>query len=192
MDSQSVATLRELLQQAKASGVLGSLIQEVHDGDEGFELVSQAMTDASKRRMDSPPEGYSEDGRSSRTATQLPVTRFPQAAPKAKSRPLSVREAHLPIELPPGISDLAQWGKCLIEFGKYGGLDMAYIDLMNLAEREARAKNYVDWVRSHTNDGSTPLLKDLYHYILRYQQENGLVGTGTPYPGSATIRRFQN
>ena len=58
-----MATLHDLLQQAKAAGVLGSLVQEVHDGDEGFELVSQAMTDASKRRMDGPPEGYPEDSR---------------------------------------------------------------------------------------------------------------------------------
>ena len=191
MDSQSVATLRDLLQQAKAAGVLGSLVQEVHDGDEGFELVSQAMTDASKRRMDGPPEGYPEDSRATRVSTQLPVTRFPKAAAKAKSRPVSVLEAYANIGLPPGVPSLEQWGKCLIEFGKYGGQDMAYIDLLRLAEREARAKNYVEWVRTHTNEGSSALLKDLFHYILCYQQENGMTIVGTPYPGSSTVRRYQ-
>ena len=187
-----MATLRELMQQAKAAGVLGSLVHEVHGEDEEFELVSQAMTDASKRRMDSPPEGYPEEGRFCRASAQLPVTYVPKAAAKPKSRPITVMEATVQIELPPGIPTMAHWGKCVIEFGKYVHQDMSYIGLMGLAEREARAKNYVEWVRTHTNDGSSPQLKDLYHYIIRYQQENGSVGTGTPYPGSSIIRRFQD
>ena len=187
MDLKSVTTLRELMQQAKEAGVLGTLVHEVQGDEEGFEVVGQAMTDASKRRL----EGYPDEGRSSR---QLPVPVVPltKALAKPKSRPFTTAEMTSQIDLPEGIPTFDHWGKCVIDFGKYGGLDMTYGALMDLTQRCSRAKNYVDWVRTHTNANSTPLLKDLYYYIIRYQQENNLSTSGTPYPGSSIVRRFQD
>eukprot|EP00435_Cladocopium_sp_Y103_P017918 s926_g4.t1 len=118
----SASVLRDLLRQARDGGsiddIMALLLGDRDDAD--FELLSDgtgAMSDASKRRMTSPP------AREEREATM-------SGSEAAKKIP-SESPASFAMKLPAGIKDVDQWGKTLLEVSKfdwqYSGTETAYV-----------------------------------------------------------------
>lgn len=176
-------TLKSLLEQAKAEGMIGALLRELEkDGDLEFEMVTLdpeskssehgAMSDASKRRL---------------TAGSIDE---PVRVPSAKA--MALQQSHVSrseIPFPPGIDSLAMWGKTLIESGKYAKQNLSYEELSASGEREKQS--YCSWmVAQRHRDNLTPMVRDLVQYLTLVAETQEKAGS--VYPGSSSTRKFKD
>ena len=112
-----------------------------------IEEVKQAMSDASKRRLDSETE-WDEVSNGS----DFPILIPKSAEDKHRgSKPMSQHEM-LPkgfgIPLPTGVSTVAEWGRTIIKMKKYKDLNISYDELMKMAESNGEHHRYLQWIQS--------------------------------------------
>lgn len=171
--------LQELLNKAHAHNLFPAQNHE----DDSFTMVSQ--DDASML-----------DGFLAEQALQAYLQPQPKAMaaygrPKAKAAPYRVNpETAALVTVPDDIPDYDTWRRTVIEFGKYGGLDMTYE--MLAMDPSARAKGYCKWVTDR-RDSATGLLKDLCDFLIEFQRRNSNDGDGSQLPcipGTNRVRRI--
>eukprot|EP00435_Cladocopium_sp_Y103_P017469 s1627_g4.t1 len=158
--SSNASLLKELLIKAREDGslqhVMASLLADT--GDSGFELISEggSMSDASKRRMTSPPPCLSAD----RPEKELAMSGSTEDKNKVSSSPASFG-----MKLPTGIRSVDAWGSTLLEVGKYRSLEMSYAELASSVAQDHRA--YCSWLltQQHRVDLTAPM-KDLIRYLI--------------------------
>ena len=94
--------------------------------------------------------------------------------------------------LPPDVMDMHQWGRTVIQFGQYKGLNMTYHDLA--CSPENRAKSYVKWVTARQRSASG-LLLDLSNYLSRFIAERDAAEDaaweGPKIPGTDVPRTYK-
>ena len=158
-DVISARDLMDVLRRARAEGTLEALISSVmsESADSEFELLpggetmapsGESMTDASKRRMVTPPEkevvmaGSSDD----RTKTT--------ASPHSFG-----------MKLPAGINHVEMWGQTLIQVGKFGKDELTYEDLAS--STKGVHSSYVSWLLTQKfRLDLTPPMKDLIRFLI--------------------------
>eukprot|EP00435_Cladocopium_sp_Y103_P048346 s728_g14.t1 len=145
-----------------------------------FALVEedlQYMSDASKRRMEDPPEGFD----SRRPYLAAPKNDIVGHTPKGK-----------PICLPPGVDSVASWGRSIIQFGKFmskkGAHEFTYKEIYD-SDQEDDAR-YVRWVKGHVESGTGHLL-DFAQYIVVRDCQRDPSGQMPVIPGTSVCRRFK-
>eukprot|EP00435_Cladocopium_sp_Y103_P016050 s2207_g4.t1 len=156
---------------ARAEGSMNMVIAEVmaDHGDE-FELIpgGESLTDASKRRMLSPPESESvvsgPDGQKG----------FTGASPVSFGT-----------KMPAGIRDLEHWGKTLLVSGKYERSKMSYEEI-TASERKEHVP-YCAWMLAQRNrvDLTAPI-KDFIRYLHVKSLSESIAET---YFEDSTVRR---
>lgn len=106
---------------------MGSLLAELESEFCEFEMIDEkgdssggGMPDAAKRRL----VDHEEEGKA--PARQMPA--LTQAL--ANYGPGRSKHGALTKAYPPGVEDLEQWGKTIIETGKYGKQDLSYAELI--------------------------------------------------------------
>ena len=169
--------------------------QEILTESEGLEewgLASEgqgcAMSDASKRRMtefvghaDHPPAGYTS------LAPSPPLHPFISTV-EGDPVQLGTTKKGTMIAFPPGVADLSTWGSTILEFGKFGGIEFTYEDLMRSGEKEH--KSYVKWCVSQA-DSSEGRLRDLCLYLVAYENVTGTMEQRPVIPGTTEVRRLR-
>ena len=140
----------------------------ISDGISDFELVLQkteeigAMTDGSKRReVDDPGPSHKRPVPAYDHGNVFPVPMAPQTSSMAFTALESMTKNPLP-SLPAGVLSMDEWGRSVIQFGKFKHDYMSYEELR--ISQQPRMKDYVKWcrARSKTADGQ---LKDLISYF---------------------------
>lgn len=150
--------LKQLIKAAQTDGSITDIMHELEieepDADGGFSVVSH-MTDASKRRKESPPPR--EEVMASRDS-QSPVI------PKGKNCAADYGTA-----LPTGVPDMNIWGGTLITAGKLGNKNLSYKDLVESVDQEHQ--NYVQYLltQRHRTDLTGPV-KDLVRYCFCHSE----------------------
>ena len=166
---------KDLLRRAKAEGSLEAFVTELlSDHSDEFELIpgeenaGLSMTDASKRRMVTPPEKPEKEvvmsGGEKSVAGDFP--------------------ASYGTRLPPGIRDMAHWGKTVLASGKYEKSKFSYAEITSSIRQEHTS--YCAWMLSQKcRVDLTPPIKD----FVRYLNAKSLIDqTGDCFEGS-TVRR---
>ena len=186
--------LRSLFQKALQHGLepVEALGGFPHDDD--FELVG-AMSDASKRQLDSQYPISSKMNRKKSTSSEPDGSTEGCYVTKAMAGPYPSQfepeaESHVLPPLPPGVVSTAQWSKTKINFGKFKSRDWSYLDLLQSTEEEA--KGYVKWCMARTQSAGGDL-KDLCSFMYRYEMENshGRLRAGELIPGTGNRRVFK-
>ena len=116
--------LRELIRQAHSQGNLDEMICHASPEESDFELIPGGMTDASKRRMTSPP------------AADAELTGSDEV------KAVSAHPASFGLKIPAGVKDLDEWGQTVLSTGKYSKVGMSYKELY--ASKEKDHVSYVD------------------------------------------------
>ena len=92
------------------------------------------------------------------------------------------------VQLPPGISSVQHWGRNLFAFGKYTNTNMSYSDLYHSTVHEQIS--YVEWIRTHTKETSSPEFKDFANYVSQMDLLSGQTQS-IVIPGSQKARKFK-
>eukprot|EP00435_Cladocopium_sp_Y103_P028111 s667_g7.t1 len=107
------------------------------------------MSDASKRRQDVSPEREARvHGYGSFAQTGVPM-------PSISLESFGKTKRGMTITLPEGLSDLAMWGRSVVEFGKYAPRNCTYSELAESDEKEVLS--YLKWCKGQA-DGFCPVL----------------------------------
>ncbi|CAK9009348.1 unnamed protein product [Durusdinium trenchii] len=199
LESQEEANqLRALFRKAMQHGIepVEALGGFPHVDD--FELVG-TMSDAAKRQSDgqypvhskanrklpmpmpsTSEEVEKQDGCYATSATNLPY-------PSSSEAPLP--NSSLP-PFPPGVINTEQWGRSIINFGKYKGKNISYIELLSSTSEDMRS--YVKWCSSRQSTAGGEL-KDLTSFMRRYEMENShsALIRGELIPGTTARRSFK-
>ena len=170
------ALLRKAGYQIPNDGYSAALMAESPksgNDDKGFECVS--MSDASKRRLaavDEPPKD--DDGQS------LVKKMFSSpAGGKAVSKP----------KLPPGVEDLDQWGRTVMEKGKYAKNEYTYEELRSHTDQAVQA--YVSWLCDHLYSQMHAQFHDFVNYVNMVKVQTSSSTGAILIPGSRQIRKFK-
>eukprot|EP00435_Cladocopium_sp_Y103_P026481 s4004_g6.t1 len=139
-----------MLREARAKGSLDVMIAGLMSDptESEFELLSEpgTMSDASKRRMASPPPKLEKEHVMSGSVEQK---QHVGASPHSYG-----------LKLPMGIASVDQWGCTLLEVGKYGKEGFAYEDLASSSQ--AAHLSYCNWLLTQKfRVDLTPPIKDL-------------------------------
>ena len=151
----SASALKEMLVQARANGSLENVIAGLMSDptDSEFELLSEGgtMSDASKRRMTSPPPKLEPEKVMSGCD---PDKQHVGASPHSYG-----------MKLPTGISSVDQWGCTMLEVGKYGKEGFAYEELASSTKAPHAA--YCNWLltQKFRLDLTAPI-KDLIRFLV--------------------------
>ena len=173
----------ELLQLVRAEGSVGPLLAELESEFCEFEMIDEkggsgggAMSDAAKRRL--------VDHEEPAPTRQMPL---PTHAPGVKGSYRS-KGSSMAKTLPEGIESLEQWGKTIIETGKYGKQDLSYAELAQ--SPDTTKVKYVQWLTAQgSRSDLSPLMQDLTSYLAMYHEQGS--EAGPMFPGSAVTRKFK-
>ena len=175
--SISLDDLKAVLIQARDDGTLGALLSSVQAGPhEEFELLSEesgSMTDASKRRMTSPPVRLEAEAAMSGDNQKM-VGDSPAASGT---------------KLPRGVKSVEHWSLTLLTVGKYGKDGFTYGELFSSPHQTHRS--YVSWLltQRHRVDLTAPM-KDLIRYL---NVRSEATGSGEEcFEGSTVRRQFRD
>ncbi|CAK9010335.1 unnamed protein product [Durusdinium trenchii] len=163
----------------RKDGTMELLIAALHDesGEDlsEFELLSPSskpqgsMTDASKRRSDEV------------SSSEAPCLKQRPIAPHAGGKQPDDR-------FPPGISSLTEWGKTVLQYGKFGKADLTYAEM---ADDPAKDKSsYCTWIKSQKDRDTLHVqLRDFGKYLAARTDsaESGVIC----YPGSSLPRQMR-
>ena len=196
---QDTEAFQQIVTKAKNCGVLESLCegqQVIHAGSPSsqFSMVSSvqvSMTDAAKRRASVEIEQLQQS--SIPGGSNSMCTGYANRKGSAEvNQPVYHDETAVTekIKLPPGVPDFETWGKTRIDFGKYMGHNMSYVQLARSLSPECT--KYKTWCIQR-NQSAEGLLKDLSDFLVEYQkiesQKYGLSGSGMPFiPGTDRLR----
>ena len=153
--------LKDLLRRAKEAGSLETVTSLILSDSDDSEFVyippGEAMTDASKRRMTSPP---------AREERELAMS-GPEAEKKVGTSPASYG-----LKLPKGILNVDQWGTTVLTVGKYQKAGFSYQELYSSSRQEHQS--YCNWLMSqkHRVDLTAPF-KDFVRYLMVVSQDDG-------------------
>ena len=182
-NSEQMANVRALLSAIRQDGTMdlfkAALLEDsrLHDGDQSeFELLTPAhdhlggMSEAAKRR------GASPTGHSSPPLKQRPV--LPVESKGGDSKKL---------DFPPGIESLEDWGRCVLDVGKYGSEECTFVELATSSEKAKQS--YCSWILSQRGRSDfSAQIKDFQNYLKMREQST------TPgqlcYPGSSVPRKM--
>lgn len=140
-----------------------------------FQVIGGAMSDGSKRRVESPLNQSVAKARN----PEPPMT-MTMSTPQVSWRD----------RLPEGISSIEEWGDCIIEVGKYAKDDLSYGELVNSTLEDHR--EYVKWVLKNPKKSSSPGWIDMVSYLTLHQGVTGRRGiVRGHYPNSSMVRRFR-
>lgn len=148
----SASALKDMLRQARDNGSLDVMVAGLlsDPAETEFELLSEvgAMSDASKRRMTSPPEKEQE-----------------MSGSEKEKQVMSASPHSFGLKLPVGISSVDMWGCTLLEVGKYGKEGFAYEDLASSSQAAHVA--YCNWLltQKFRVDLTAPI-KDLIRFLI--------------------------
>ena len=176
---EQMKKVRSLLDAIRKDGDMELLIAALHDesGEDlsEFELLSPSskpqgsMTDASKRRSDEV------------SSSEAPCLKQRPIAPHAGGKQPDDR-------FPPGISSLTEWGKTVLQYGKFGKADLTYAEM---ADDPAKDKSsYCTWIKSQKDrDNLHVQLRDFGKYLAARTDsaESGVIC----YPGSSLPRQMR-
>eukprot|EP00435_Cladocopium_sp_Y103_P075218 s4_g55.t1 len=169
-----LSELREILRHAQQAGhlqaVMESLSSDLPDSEFEYIPVDGAMSDASKRRMTEPPEKESVmSGADEKVVSESPVS--------------------YGMKLPPGITDVNEWGQTLLLSGKYARSKFSYEEIYASEKNEHRA--YCNWMLNQKcRIDLTPPVKDFVRYLnVRFQ---GVDAGGPCFEGSTIRRQMKN
>lgn len=156
--------------------------------DSEFEVV--AMNDASKRRLVAP--GAQEESYGASSQRQLPVV----STALTISTPVTTPTIEVPaptavdsLQLPPSVSNLADWVTTIMEKGKYGESGFSYEEMRTSAN--TAVQQYIRWLIGALNAKMHPQFHDLVAYV---KAANGAAVSSTDgvIPGSSQVRRRKN
>eukprot|EP00913_Durusdinium_trenchii_P035937 g33625.t1 len=164
-----------------------------------FELVG-TMSDAAKRQSDGQYPVHSKANR--KLSMPMPSTSegadkqdgcYASSAanlPYPSSSELPLPNSSLP-PLPPGVINTEQWGRSIINFGKYKGKNISYIELLSSTSEDMRG--YVKWCSSRQSTAGGEL-KDLTSFMRRHEMENShsALVRGEMIPGTSARRSFKS
>lgn len=123
-----------------------------------IEEVKQAMSDASKRRLDSESEW---DEVSNGSEFPILVPKSSEEKPRG-SKPLAQHDL-LPkgfgIPLPSGVASVADWGRTIIKMKKYKDLNLSYEELIKMAESNGEHHRYLQWIQSNFSPANEDIHK---------------------------------
>ena len=144
--------LKDLLHRARAEGSLDMVVAEILADHDGFEVLSsgggESMTDASKRRMTSPPEAESV-----------------VSGPNETKNVVGDSPHSFGAKLPQGITDLDHWGKTVLQVGKYERANMTYFQISESDRKEH--SSYCAWmVAQRFRVDLTAPIKDFIRYLI--------------------------
>jgi len=187
MSKTDVQQLTQLLKQAKDSGLLqvvlaavdGQPSEEILSGATWEEIETGAMTDGSKRRM-------AEEPIRARTGTHIQPSMEPLVVSQEQWRRLEETGYGL---VPNGVGTVEKWSDTLIDFGKFKGAGLSYLDLMTSTKPEHRG--YAKWCVEHENEKSHPTLKDLVAFIRLFRRVCPAPTDGSHFPGTQVTRVFK-
>ena len=166
--------LRELIREAHSQGNLDEMICQAIRGpeDSDFELIPGGMTDASKRRMTSPPVA---DAELTGTDDVKTVTAHP---------------ASFGLKIPVGVKDLDEWGQTVLSTGKYSKSGLSYKELF--VSKEKDHASYVTWMlnQRYRMDLTAPV-KDFVRYLTVMKQHEG-VANAECFEGSSIRRELKS
>ena len=181
-----------LLKKAHRLGMYDEVLESTSDPDFGFIKVpddsdlGHSMSDATKRAREGPafvPK------------TKAYIAPVAPKAPMVYERSLMTHDRARPgpddYPVPPGLTSLAEWGRCAIPFGKLKN-KMSYNDLFE--KNDEVGIDYKIWLCQHYENGSAHL-RDLVSFLRakgdvyathgRAESSQGIV-----IPGTSVTRRF--
>ena len=92
----------------------------------------------------------------------------------------------LPVDLPPGVDSLSQWGRTMMSFGQYKG-KYCYHEIAS----GASFWDYKKWVRTHVKPGSSKgAALDFAAYLRAYDKEHGCSQLPV-FPGTSIPRQYK-
>ena len=121
----------------------GAFSGAVAPDDSEFEVIP--MNDVSKRRLVAP--GASDENYGASSQRQFPVATTAMPSENITQMPVvtTTPQREVPsVQLPPGVTDLADWGNTIMEKGKYGQAGMTYEEIRTSVD--TAVKQYVRWL----------------------------------------------
>ena len=170
------ALLRKAGYQIPGDGYSAAMMAESPksgEDDEGFECVS--MSDASKRRLTAVDEPQ-QDG-------------YGQSVVKKMSSPPAAVVSIQKPKLPPGVDDLEQWGRTIMEKGKYMKDGYSYEELRSHTDQAVQA--YVTWLCDHLSSHMHAQFHDFVNYVNLVKIQSSSSTGANLIPGSRQIRKFK-
>ncbi|CAE7581948.1 GIP, partial [Symbiodinium necroappetens] len=167
--STTSVSLERLMGRLQAEGRTDEVLNVL---EEAFGTLDhpQAMTDASKRRLDD--SDFSDFELADFHCSQAPVA--PTSAP-------------YPTQFPEGVTSLAQWGQTLCTLPKVVSLKLSYTELVELSKSDREIHSYLNvFILSFT--GNSAKVKDLQKYLVA----SGYKVPATYYEGSKEVRVFKD
>jgi hypothetical protein len=132
-------------------------VQEVFD-KVASNMVPQAMTDASKRRLevsDSEWSAVTQSGTEPRD--EEPDAKYLEGYQHFKLKPIGSWTSQVPtdrtgkgvdVPLPTGVNSVMEWGRTIINMKKYADENISYGELVDRAANSAEHARYVQWIQS--------------------------------------------
>ena len=155
MDQKDVGELLRLLNAARHSGVLDTILESMKVP----EVAQGSMTDAGKRRkgsgkgdQDFSSSEWSEIEFTGDDPSKDGVARFetdPDGKMSAKvlSPPTEhIRHVDKSVKVPRDAGSFENWGKTIVKMDKYAKMGWSFAELVSFAETDKKAMTYVRWL----------------------------------------------
>ena len=180
------AVLQELLHRANMSGEAPEPSTPGSFSVVEAQEVAGAMSDAAKRRGQTPDE---------ESLMKRPYSTLPGSGEMMSAPALLGRTPHgKPIFLPEGVNDLESWGRTVIQFGKFmqkrGTTGLSYAELFDGRASDEEKRSYVKWV-IHQVDSAKGHLADLGFYLCLRTDECHMGNQLPLIPGTGAVRLFK-
>ena len=177
---EQISEVRSALAQIRRDGLtelfLTALHDEVHGTDAGFEVIPSSsspgvMSDGSKRRGD--VQGQDEQP----NMKQRPVL------PSGQSGTVKT------VDLPPGLNSLEDWGRSILDTGKFQKEQLTYEEIASSPEKSKQA--YCSWLLAQRERQDFNVqLKDFIQYLIA-MEKTVKTSTSMCYPGSTIPRKMK-
>ena len=188
LSAEERSALQDLMRRA---GISVSVLEDFpgdcdRGSDGGWSVMTPtpaAMTDASKRRLEESPERPSSRPYAPGAMSAVPFPLEGEDVPGVNV--FGKTKKGLVIRLPEGVPSLGQWGRSILDFGKYPPVDGLYEEICAKSDKEI--VSYVKWCRAQV-DSAEGLLKDfgLFIYASEFDPEQRPL-----IPGTDVVRRFR-
>ena len=188
LSAEERSVLHELMQRA---GISVSVLEDFpgdcdRGSDGGWSMMTPtpaAMTDASKRRLEESPERPSGRPYAPRAMCAAPSALEGDDVPGMNV--FGKAKKGLVVRLPEGVPSLGQWGRSILDFGKYASRGWTYEEICTKSDKEI--VSYVKWCRGQV-DSAEGFLKDfgLFIYASEFDPEQRPL-----IPGTDVVRRFR-
>jgi hypothetical protein len=189
--ADELSQVKNILERMHAQGLSpGNTAMEALAVCSSSSLLPSSMTDASKRQRD---ESDGKVHRGSILEAEISESEFDVVSSPGASVAKDSQSPHVPkkmfaneeIELPSGITSVAEWGETICELQRVKAENKTYVEIA----KDPALSSYVTWIVQH-GKGKGARCEDFRNFLIYAKFAQGR-SHGMTFPGSNEVRRFR-